>query len=76
MLVLIAASRMALSVPYLGVIAAVVFLYIPITLLFVTKQLPGAYGISKKGFGKSIARALLAAIVLSPVKNLFGYCDH
>ena len=66
MLVLLTASRLALSVPYLGVIAAVVFLYIPIALLFVKKQLPGAYGISKKGFGKSIARALLAVIVLFP----------
>ena len=67
MLVLIAASRLALSRPYLGVIAAVVFLYIPIALLFVKKQLPGVYGISKKGFGKSIARSLLAAIILFPL---------
>ena len=66
MLVLLAASRLALSMPYLGVIAAVVFLYIPIALLFVKKQLPGIYGISKNGFGKSIARSLLAIIVLFP----------
>ncbi len=67
MLVLFAASRLALSMPYLGVIAAVVFLYIPIAFLFIKRQPPVFYGINKRGFGKSIVRALIAVIIIFPV---------
>ncbi len=78
MLALIAASRLALIRSYLGVIAAVLFLYIPIIFLFIKKQQPAFYGISKKSLLKSIARALLAAIIIFPVyiAGFYIYMKH
>jgi membrane protease YdiL (CAAX protease family) len=78
MLAIFMASRQAFSKPYLGVIAAVLFLYIPIIFLFIRKQHPAFYGISKKGLFKSIARALLAAIIIFPVyiAGFYIYMKH
>ncbi len=61
------ADKLSMARPYLGAVAAVVFLYIPIILLFVEKKTPAFYGIRKKGAGKSIARALGAAGIIFPV---------
>lgn len=67
MLVIFAGSRIGLFKPYLGVVAAVLFLYIPIISLFIQKQQPSVYGIGSKGLLKSVLRAVLLSIIIFPI---------
>lgn len=58
---------------YLDIVAAILFLYIPIIFLFIKKQHPVYYGISKKGALTSIKRAILLASLIFPLYTLCFY---
>ncbi len=73
LLAIFAANKLALFKPYLGVIIAVLFLYVPVIFLFIKKQQPAFYGISKKGLLKSIARALLLSFLIFPLYAIGFY---
>ena len=67
LLVIFAADRLPVTRSYLGVIAAIVFLYIPIIYMFLEKKTPGFYGIRKEGLWKSVTRALAAVSIIFPL---------
>lgn len=67
MLVIFAASRLAFLQSRLGIIAAVLLLYIPLLFLLIGKKKAEIFGMGKKGLWKSAGRALLAAIIIFPL---------
>ncbi len=78
MLVIFAGNRISLFKPYLGVVAAVLFLYMPIISLFIQKQQPSVYGIRSKGLLKSVLSAALLSMIIFPLYSagFYFYMKH
>ncbi|MCL4479251.1 MAG: CPBP family glutamic-type intramembrane protease [Deltaproteobacteria bacterium] len=58
---------------YLGTIAAVLFLYIPVMILFIKKKSPELYGLGKKGMLSGMIKAIAMVIIIFPLYSTGFY---
>ncbi len=58
---------------YLGTIAAVLFLYIPVIILFIKKKSPELYGLGKKGMLSGMVKAIAMVVIIFPLYSTGFY---
>ncbi len=73
MLAIFAGNSVRVIKPYLGVLIAVLFLYIPMFFLIFKKKRTRAYGIDKTGMRKGIIRALILGLIIFPLYSAGFY---